>query len=195
MIGGLESIETSDPYRQRRERREQARRTKGGRGRSGRGHGGRHGDTGAQRDVEPLPMARIALRVALVVAVASLGASVALWLRIAFSGGEDGALRIGTLSGLVAATFGIVFGCLIGPTLITVLAARSQMARSRRTAWVVVGVLVTALLALTLLALLVVLGSGLFAQGLSLAWLGLVVVAVVMVPGAPWFVRPLVSRR
>jgi biotin transporter BioY len=139
-------------------------------------------------------MWRIALRVALAVAVASLGASVTLWLRIAFSAGDEGSLRVGTLSGLVAATFGVLFGCLIGPTLITVLAARAQMARSRRTAWLVVGVLVAALLGLTLLAMLAVLGSGLFAQGFSLAWPALVVVAAVVVPGAPWFVRPL-SRR
>lgn len=144
--------------------------------------------------VDVLPLWQIAVRVAGVLAVAMLASSLTLWAGIAFSGDETGTINTGNLVQFVLGTFGLLYGLFLVPCMLTVFAARSQMARSRRTAWLVVSVLVLVLSGLTLMAGRVVLGPGLWGEGVALAWPGLLVTAVLTIPGAPWLVRPLTRR-
>lgn len=145
-------------------------------------------------EVEPLPLWQIGVRVAGVLAVAMLASSLTLWAGIAYSGDETGTINTGNLVQFVLGTFGLLFGLFVVPSLITVFAARHHMARSRRTSWLVVGVLFAVLTLLTLLAALAFLGPNLWGEGVALAWPGLLVTAVLTVPVAPWSVRPLARR-
>ncbi|MGJ6979643.1 hypothetical protein ACSDQ9_03810 [Aestuariimicrobium soli] len=173
-IGGLTSIEPAGTSRRRR-------------------RPASHRRTPIAPEVQPLPIWQIVVRVVIVLAVAMAVSSLCLWLGITYTGGADaaeGAVNAGTLTQFVLATAGALFGSFVLPALITVLAARFHMRRSRRTAWLVASVLYLALTLLTVLAGLVALGSGLIGQGLRLALPGLLAVAVLTIPPAPWLVRP-----
>lgn len=171
MIGGLESIEPADSERGRRRQRRL---------------------TPVATDEPMLPMWLIALRVAGVVALATVLAGVILWLRIATSGDEtEGTINAGNVVTFSLATAGMGFSVYVVPALVTVLGARFAMARSKHRAWLVVGIAYLALFGLTLAAGAAILGGGLLGQALVLALPSVLVSAVVMIAPAPWFVRPL----
>lgn len=145
-------------------------------------------------DEQLIPAGRVALRTIAVLLATMLVAGLSFGLLIGLAPTETGAQAApgpSAVLGLVVGAAGFLFFLL--PVVVTVLAARGKMAHSKRSARIVMGVLVAALWLFTSLVVFSILGLSNYGQYFALAWPGMLITFLVGVLLAPWLVSPRVG--